>query len=207
MKCNSIFYTAQAADAPELAVLVNSAYRGETSRLGWSTEADLLGGQRTDAEDLLRFIRRSQTQSLCAFLLMRRPESTDNLESKIDACVQLERRETQAYLGMLTVRPNLQAQGLGRALLRAAEDYVCREWQSTQITMTVIVQRVELIAWYARRGYVATAERVPFPYEDLHFGIPKRQDLEFVVLSKDLSPLHRSQLNSPLSLPVAAREG
>jgi hypothetical protein len=53
--------------------------------------------------------------------------------------------------------------------------------------MTVIAQRQELIAWYQRRGYSLTGEARPFPTEDPRFGLPKRDDLGFVVLEKRLT--------------------
>jgi ribosomal protein S18 acetylase RimI-like enzyme len=167
-------------DVAELVALVNSAYRGPSSREGWTYEADLLGGQRTDIEGLLAFIDRSVATSECFMLVGR-------IEGAVNACVQLERKGEQAYLGMLSVRPSRQAQGLGRQMLAAAERCVSEQWQTTAIVMTVIVQRTELIEWYIRRGFVLTSERSPFPYGDVRFGEPKVADLEFVVMKKDLA--------------------
>jgi ribosomal protein S18 acetylase RimI-like enzyme len=87
---------------------------------------------------------------------------------------------------MLTIRPALQGQGLGRQLLDSAERWAVEQWASQAMHMTVIVQRPELIAWYERRGYVRTGERMPFPYGDERFGLPRRDDLEFEVLRKSL---------------------
>lgn len=182
MSLNESFATrvARAPDARALVALVNSAYRGDSSRVGWTTEADLLGGQRTDEDALLEFIARGETLGDRAMLVHER-------HGQIGACVQLERRDESAYLGMLTISPSLQAAGLGKALLAAAENFVTDGWRSRRITMTVIVQRTELIAWYERRGYVRTGDTAAFPYGDARFGEPKRPDLSFVVLSKPLS--------------------
>ena len=177
------FSVATSADAEELCALVNSAYRGETSRQGWTYEADLLGGQRTDVESLLEFIERSSATSECAMLVGR-------IDGIVNACVQLEHKGSNAYLGMLSVRPSCQAQGLGRQVLAAAERHVVDTWKSSAIIMTVIVQRLELIEWYMRRGFVRTSERSPFPYGDLRFGEPKVDDLEFVVMQKSLERLN-----------------
>jgi len=166
-------------DAAALAALVNSAYRGDGSRAGWTTEADLLGGQRTDPQALEEFIERTTAVGDRA-MLVHEPAG------RIIACVQLERRGDGAYLGMLTIAPTLQAKGLGRRLLAAAEDFVRTEWQVRRVTMTVIEQRLELIDWYQRRGYARTGETAAFPYGDPRFGEPKRADLRFVVLAKDL---------------------
>ena len=103
------------------------------------------------------------------------------------ACVQLERRGADAYLGMLTISPTRQASGLGKALLQAAEEFVARDWQVRRMIMSVIGVRTELIAWYERRGYARTGETAEFPYGDPRFGEPKRSDLRFAVLAKDLS--------------------
>lgn len=168
---------AAAADAPALAALVNSAYRGDSSRAGWTTEADLLGGQRIDVERLAETIAAPGN----VILLHER-------DQVLVACVHLERTGDDCYLGMLTVRPTMQRSGLGRQLLEAAERWAVEQWGSRSMQMTVIVQRIELIAWYERHGYGRTGERRPFPYGDERFGLPRRADLAFVVLSKPLSP-------------------
>ncbi|MBM4216369.1 MAG: GNAT family N-acetyltransferase [Gammaproteobacteria bacterium] len=170
---------ARPSDARALVALVNSAYRGDSSRAGWTTEADLLGGQRTDEHVLIEFIARGETAGDRAMLVHER-------EGRLIACVQLERRKQAAYLGMLTIMPTRQSGGLGKALLAAAENFVLHTWNGTSVTMTVIEQRPELIAWYGRRGYSRTGDTAPFPYGDARFGEPKRPDLKFVVLSKRL---------------------
>jgi ribosomal protein S18 acetylase RimI-like enzyme len=165
-------------DADEIVLLVNSAYRGESSRAGWTTEADLLGGQRTDAPSIREILATDERR-----LLLHRAE-----EGALLACVLLERKACgSCYLGMLTVRPDVQAAGLGRRLLAAAEKYAAAELGAHSVELTVIGVRAELIAWYERRGYVRTGERRPFPYGDERFGLPRRPDLEFEVLTKPLA--------------------
>ena len=160
------------ADIPALDSLVNSAYRGDSSRKGWTTEADLLGGIRTSADSL-----RAMYQNPNA-LILKYEESGQLL-----GCVYVETKGDDLYVGMLTVSPDAQANGIGKQLLRAAEqmalDKKCRA-----VSMTVITQRHELIAWYERRGYRPTGETQPFP-NDPRFGIPK-QPLEFIVMEKVL---------------------
>jgi GNAT superfamily N-acetyltransferase len=181
-------------EAAALSALVNSAYRGDSSRAGWTTEADLLGGQRTDPEALRDFIAAGETTGDRVLLVHDAAVAGASAigasaigASAIDACVQLERRGDEAYLGMLTVRPTRQAGGLGRRLLSAAERWAAAHWGARAVVMTVITQRVELIAWYGRRGYRATGETAPFPYGDVRFGEPRRPDLGFVVLRKALT--------------------
>jgi GNAT superfamily N-acetyltransferase len=166
---------ANAKDADAISALVNSAYRGETSKRGWTTEADLLGGQRTDPDTLRKTIGDERN----AILLVEE-------EGAPVCCVFLQRIADRAYLGMLTVKPELQARGLGKRLIAAAEQWVRDTWQAKTIEMTVIQKRRELIAWYERRGYANTGRTEPFPYGDEKFGLPKVDDLEFVVLEKSL---------------------
>jgi ribosomal protein S18 acetylase RimI-like enzyme len=167
------------ADVAALTSLVNSAYRGARSRDGWTTEADLLGGQRTDVAALHEFI--GSAPSTQAMLMI------DDENGQPLACVQLERRTSDtAYLGMLTVRPDRQTGGLGKALLAEAEAYVRDAWASRCLLMTVIAQRQELIGWYERHGYARTGETAAFPYGNPRFGEPLREDLHFVLLAKTL---------------------
>jgi GNAT superfamily N-acetyltransferase len=168
---------ATAADAAPLAAFVNSAYRGDSSKAGWTTEADLLGGQRIDSEQITEAIAASGNVILL-----------HEEDHWITGCVHLQRTGEECYLGMLTVRPTMQGTGFGRQLLEAAERWAIEQWSSRSMHMTVLVQRPELIAWYERRGYRRTQERKAFPYGDERFGLPRRADLEFEVLRKPLSP-------------------
>jgi ribosomal protein S18 acetylase RimI-like enzyme len=162
-------------DAPALVALVNSAFRGESSRAGWTTEDHLVGGQRIDVERL------SETLSQPDVAILVYEEAGVPVASLL-----LERTGEDCYLGMMTVRPTAQGQGLGRQMLETAERWAVAHWSSKSMHMTVIAQRSELIAWYERRGYRRTGERKPFPYGDERCGLPKRDDLEFEVLSKSL---------------------
>jgi ribosomal protein S18 acetylase RimI-like enzyme len=163
------------SDLPAVAALVNSAYRGETSRQGWTTEADYLDGQRTDAVSL----QEDLAVKPGAVMLLHREDGL------ILGAVWLEPAGDDAwYLGMLTIRPDLQDRGLGRGVLFAAEEYA-RERGARRMRMVVVSIRDTLIAWYVRRGYALTGEKKPFPY-DGRFGNAKRNDLEFVVLEKRL---------------------
>lgn len=173
---------ARMAELPEIARLVNSAYRGEDARQGWTSESDLLDGQRTDPTSLAEELAGSNPSTI----LVLREAATD----PILACVFLEKVPAEdgsahCYLGMLTVSPALQARGLGRALVEEAENYA-RGWGARRMVMTVISVRDALIAWYERRGYVRTGETKPFPYGDDRFGLPRRDDLVFVVFEKRL---------------------
>ena len=172
------FRRAAEADVLAIVALVESAYRGNASRVGWTTEADLLDGQRTDAEAV--------TDIVCA------PDSAILLaeaDGELMACCQLERRPPAvAYFGMFSVQPGGQGQGVGRRVLAEAERIARDEWAATTMIMTVLAQRTELIAWYERRGYRRTGERRPFPYGDERYGIPRRPDLVFEVLAKLLEP-------------------
>jgi ribosomal protein S18 acetylase RimI-like enzyme len=172
-----IFRDALPRDVPAIVALVESAYRGEPSRAGWTTEADLLDGQRTDAEAVSEIIAGVDSRMMLACSDSR----------SLLACCQLERRDGGVcYFGMFAVSPTLQGGGVGRAMLAEAERFAREDWHATTMAMTVITQRDDLIAWYERRGYTRTGERRPFPHGDDRFGLPRRSDLAFEVLSKDL---------------------
>jgi ribosomal protein S18 acetylase RimI-like enzyme len=166
---------AQNEDLEALAAFVNAAYRGEGSKRGWTTEADLLDGQRTDANCLRAHIQGDDQRILLFYW-----------DGQLCGSVYLRHQKDYAYLGMLTVDPSLQNQGIGKEILFLIEQWLRTEWRLNKIRMSVISVRSELVSWYIRRGYQMTSETSPFPYGDVRFGKPKRNDLEFVILSKQL---------------------
>ncbi|MEQ1908613.1 MAG: GNAT family N-acetyltransferase [Vicinamibacterales bacterium] len=166
-------------DVPALVALVNSAYRGDSSRAGWTTEADLLDGMRIDAERLSAAVADAADNAILIH----------EDEGHLVACVHLQRKDPNCYLGMLTTLPTRQGSGLGRSMIEQAERFAHDHWGSTSMEMTVLTLRQELLAWYERRGYSRTGDRKPFPYGDDKWGLPKRTDLEFYVLRKSLTSI------------------
>ena len=162
-------------DTQNIVDLVESAYRGEKSQKGWTTEAELLDGQRTDSVEVEQLIRQPGSQVILC-----------ELDAELVASVNISNKGGYAYLGMFAVSPQAQGKGVGKTLLAYIEDHLQKEWQSQYIEMTVITQRVELINWYIKHGFELTGEKRPFPYGDIRYGIPKRDDLEFAVLKKKL---------------------
>ena len=120
------------ADVPALVALVNAAYRGESSRAGWTTEADLLDGQRVDAGGIMAAIA-SGTDIVILV--------AETTTSFLVGCVHLERQGGDCYLGMLTIRPTAQGAGLGSQLLEAAERWAMTHWGAQSVHLTVIAQR------------------------------------------------------------------
>ncbi len=168
--------TAIAADVSALHTLIESAYRGASARAGWTHEADLLGGQRTDAATLTAMIADREQ----AILLLE-----DN--GSIIGCIAVERHSRLAYIAMVTTSPERQGEGIGRRLLTNAEEHAVVVFGVGTARMSVIAQRAELIDWYVRRGYRKTGETAPFPYDNRRFGDPVRDDLHFVILEKMLA--------------------
>lgn len=157
-------------DVASLHPLIERAYRGDTAKAGWTHEADLLFDDRTSAAELASLIADPDRVILLA-----------HRENALIGCVQVAHvGDDLAYLGMLTVEPTLQASGLGRCLLAAAESEAFARFGARRMEMTVIHRRAELIAWYERRGYAPTGETRPFPVD------PPRPELDFVVLEKAL---------------------
>lgn len=167
--------SATSTDLPALHALVERAYRGETARSGWSHEADLLSGPRTSVAELQSFLDAGEC------LLIWRDGGV------LRACVRLKPLgDKLVYLGMLTVDPRLQGEGLGKRLLAAGEAYAREELGAERMEMQVFSRRRELLAFYERRGYRPTGEKRPFPYEEWPASGALFDDLEFLVLEKPL---------------------
>ena len=171
---------ATVADHEELSSLINSAYRGDSSRAGWTTEADFLEGQRIDAEMLRIELGQAGHTMLCL---------RETANGPIIGCVLLRKFRNDngegSYLGMLTVKPNLQDAGLGRALMTEAESFA-KNHGAKKIVLRVIHLRDSLMEWYERQGYKKTGDTQPFPYGNDREGLPLRDDLHFVVFEKVL---------------------
>jgi len=192
--------TATPADVDPLLSLISSAYRGEESRKGWTTEADLLTGDRIDAAGLLAKISDPNgvmllTTATATTTVPDPSASASAVESESGsgssaplACCELRRRNDGiGFFGLFAVEPRRQGSGLGRQILQIAESYARETMGLERLEMQVIFTRAELIAWYMRRGYERTGERRPFPYEQLVSGAAAlRDDLYFEILEKDL---------------------
>ena len=168
---------ANPADIPALHRLIESAYRGEASRAGWTTEADLLDGQRTDPEDLADILADPRQAMLTAW----------RSDALVGCVLIADRGEGTGYFGMLSVSPTLQAGGLGRRLVDAAHTAMAGRYSARRVRISVLPQRETLIAWYRRLGYAPTGETLPFPYGDPRFGLPLRDDLHFIVMERALA--------------------
>ncbi len=172
------FRDATPDDVNALVALVTSAYRGEASRSGWTTEADLLDGARLDADVLRHDLARPDSRVIVI----------DGADGRPLACAHVAIEDGCGYFGMFAVDPTLQGRGTGDALLTECERVARETWHMPAMRMTVIDIRDALIAWYERRGYRRTGIHKPFPYGDDRFGIPRRDDLRFEILEKRLEP-------------------
>lgn len=168
------FRTAKEADIAALVAVINTAYRGDQSRVGWTTEADLVEGDRVTTAEVRALLARGDTVILLCLL-----------DDSTVGTVELRRQGLEAYLGMLVVNPRLQTRGIGKQLLAAAEEFVVSQWCSTSIVLSVISVRDELIKFYERRGYKRTGVFEDFP-KQLGQSIPIVAGLQFEQLSKSL---------------------
>jgi predicted N-acetyltransferase YhbS len=167
---------ARPGDAEVLVTLIRSAYRGDTSRAGWTSEADLVEGDRISAGQVRAMTERSGSLMLVA-----------QNQAGIVACCQLENRGAGlVYFGTFAVSPVDQGAGLGRQLMAEAEYQAVTAFAASRLEMTVLAQQDKLIAYYERRGFRRTGETRPFP-ADPRYARPLRDDLYFVVLVKHLA--------------------
>ena len=161
-------------DIPELVALINSAYRGEDSKKGWTTEADIIRGSlRIDGPALAELMNSKGARFL----------KYTNERGAIDGCVYIQKDDEGMYLGMLSVSPTQQAKGIGKQLMNEAQIHA-RKMNCKRIFMRVISVRNELILWYEKQGYYKTEQREPFP-RDTRFGTPL-QPVEFMIMEKRL---------------------
>lgn len=166
------FRIAERQDAPAIAALIESGYRGDESRRGWTTEAHLIEGNRTSVAEIEAHIADTNARFLMAFE-----------DAALIGCALIKNEEGEGYFGMFTVKPALQGGGHGKQILAHAEQKIRELWNPNRIAMTVISIREDLVAYYERRGYVRTSTK-PFPF-DREPGA-KRQDFHFVVLTKNV---------------------
>lgn len=94
-------------------------------------------------------------------------------------CVYLQPRGERAYLGLLSVDPNVQKAGIGSRLMTAGEEY-CANSGCRFMDLRIVNLRTENHAFYTRRGYVETGTE-SFP-ADLETKMP----CHFVNMSKPL---------------------
>jgi len=170
------FFKAELVDAESVSQLINNAYRGETSRQGWTTEADNLDGTRTTTAEVAKIINRSD-----AFFLI--GVKNDEIVATICCELQVIAFKHTVHFGMIAVKPDLQDQGYGKDIITAAETMTAREWRVAGYHMTVISMRTELIEFYERLGYMRTGELKDFP-ESSDLWQPKVEGLTLEYLAK-----------------------
>lgn len=167
---------AHKADIKPINNLVNDAYRGEGSKKGWTTEAEILDGIRIDEKALSAMLIDPK------ITILKYVDGND----RITGTVCLEPKGTKLYLGMFAVSPQMQGGGIGKKLMYAAEG-LARENGCDRIVISVIGSRWELIAWYKRHGYVATGGSIAFEDIEGRFGDPKIPQIELIEMEKVLA--------------------
>ncbi|MCV6637316.1 GNAT family N-acetyltransferase [Candidatus Albibeggiatoa sp. nov. NOAA] len=159
-------------DAEYVNRLINQAYRGQE---GWTRETDIVDGKRSSIEDVRDLIKNPDSHILVA-----------KLNEVLTACICVEEKEKQAYIGTFAVNPTFQNQGIGKIVLSLAEDYAVDKLGSQQLLMVVISQREELISFYERRGYQRTGKISEYPVH-LNVGVPIIEGLTIEYLEKNIT--------------------
>jgi len=189
-------------DVDDVVVFINQAYRGEISAKGWTTESDLLDGQRLDANMAKDIINKQDCEILLLSFHIDQVTSNninENEKKLIDhiisindnkkksfliATVNPEREVDLMHLNMLAIHPDLQSFGIGKFMIDSVERNT-KEMNLKKVVLTVISVRKELVAYYERRGYILNGTKHRFPaYDDPRYGIPKRDDLELHEMEK-----------------------
>lgn len=166
---------ANSQDIPALNALVNSAYRGEESKKGWTTEASILDGIRINEETLVGYFERAEVSILKCM----------NESGEICGTVYLELNAPKLYLGMFAVSPTLQGKGIGKLLMQKAEEFAIANY-CDHVAITVISSRSELIEWYIRHCYKATGDSIAFENLETPFGDPKTENIRLIRMEKSL---------------------
>lgn len=164
---------ASPADVAEVAALVNRAYRPSGLVQGWTHEAGLVSGPRVTPLQLLDLFGAAS----CILLLCH--------EEAIVACVHLQAEGETVHVGMLATEPALQGYGLGKQMLRHAESCARESLGASALRLSVLSARMELVAFYLRRGYVRDGDETDYPR---HAGVgePLLPSLRVMQLMKPL---------------------
>jgi ribosomal protein S18 acetylase RimI-like enzyme len=179
-RCEELGYEgirhAGAGDAEALVSLIRAAYRGPLSRAGWTSEADLLEGERIDLPALRAVIADARSRLLVC-----------DRSGRLAGCCEIsDRGSGLAYFGMFAVAPHAQGQGIGRRLFDTAQRLAREALRARVIELRVLAPQLALIAWYERLGFSATGETARF-VADPRFARPLVDDLRFVVMRKTLA--------------------
>lgn len=141
------------ADTAELVRIVNLAY---------VVEAEIFRDDRTSEPDV-----RARIATPNAAFLVIPDDAAGAAPGALAGSVCVETRGNRGFFGMLAVDPNRQGCGLGRALVRAAEEY-SRARACAHMDLDVVHLRRELTRFYGSLGYTAIAESdYPRPTETI----------------------------------------
>lgn len=151
---NVVYTPATEDDVEALVALVNSVYRGEHSKQGWTTEANILEGKRVDTA----WVRDVIESSHSTLIVARR-------HGAVIGCLQIDIEAPVAHLGLFAVDVVSQTLGIGKRLLQEAEVYAKSNNIST-LQLEIIDKRADIILYYERRGFQATGESLDFPVRD-----------------------------------------
>jgi len=176
---------AEATDVQAIVQLVNQAYRPNTGAVGWTHESNWVSGGRTSVDQVMDLLLKPDSMILLK-----------SVNSAIVACVHIEKHGSISDIGMLAVNPSQQATGIGKQMLAHAEHYARTEYGAKKFAMLVISSRIELIAFYLRRGYKKTGVLMDYPIT-AGVGIPKYSGMTIEVLEKPAYTIQPNAESTP----------
>ena len=159
MTASASIRTARLDDASAITALINQAF---------AVELFFKQGDRISAPAVGALLEKG------TMLLAETPLEPGPLGS-----VYIEIRGNRVYVGLLAVDPGRQGRGIGRLLMRAAEDYG-RAHGCSGVDITVVNLRTELPPFYRKLGYVETGT-APFDRDE-----PTTRPCHFIAMSKTL---------------------
>ncbi len=167
------FREAKIEDIPQIVDLVNISYRSKEFK-GWTSEADIVKGDRINNAQVQELFQNDSK----VFVMFK--------DEELIGCVHVHKQNDSCYIGMLTTHPNVQNMGIGKEILKLAEEHSIKNYSINCFEMSVLSVREELINFYERRGYKRTGDNEPYPV-NANVGTPLSSEIQVLHLVKEIN--------------------